>query len=255
MIVTIDMGNTRVKWGIFDSEDLMREQGVFGYDELDSFAAATGHWRLCRCAVISCVAHQASLKWLTDVLTDLGMPYHVVRATENAVGVTNFYEVPVQLGSDRWAALVAARNRMHRAVVVVSAGTALTVDALGAHGEYLGGTIQPGYTMMRNVLAARTSALPQGRGGMQDFPRNTADGLFTGCVSAMVSAVERMSGLLHQHASTVPACVVTGGDGEILIQALNLSGRVQSVYEPNLVLYGLLLIKREEALKHEGGLE
>lgn len=255
MIVTIDMGNTRVKWGIFDTEDMLREQGVFGYDELDSFAAATGHWRLCRCAVISCVAHNASLKWLTDVLTDLGMPYHVIRATAKAVGVTNFYEVPIQLGSDRWAALVAAKDRIQGAVVVVSAGTALTVDALGAHGEYLGGTIQPGYTMMRNVLAARTSALPQSKGEMQDFPRNTPDGLYTGCVSAMVSAVERMSALLQQHALKVPTCVVTGGDGEMLIQALNLSGHVQSVYEQSLVLYGLLLIKREEALKNEGGKE
>ena len=97
-------------------------------------------------------------------------------ATRAACGVTNRYANPSQLGADRWAAIVAARRRATAGgqspmpVVVVNAGTAVTIDALDADGVFRGGVILPGMRLMLQALAEKTSALKVAPGTFADFP-------------------------------------------------------------------------------------
>ena len=75
-------------------------------------------------------------------------------------------------------------------MVVVNAGTAVTIDALDADGRFRGGVILPGLRLMLRALADNTSALKSAPGTYQDFPTNTADALYSGAVQAICGAIE-----------------------------------------------------------------
>ncbi|SPE25658.1 exported hypothetical protein [Burkholderiales bacterium] len=66
----------------------------------------------------------------------------------------NCYRDPLQLGPDRWHALIGARARFaHGTLAVINAGTATTIDGLGEDGAFFGGVIVPGLELMRASLA------------------------------------------------------------------------------------------------------
>ena len=160
--------------------------------------------------------------------------------TAAACGVVNHYEVPSQLGADRWAALIAARKRavayelFPPPAVVVNAGTAVTVDALGADGVFRGGMILPGLRLMLRALAENTAGLKVAPGLHREFPTNTADALYSGAVDAVRGAIESMRARLSSDAVKAKCYLAGGAAGEI---APHLTAPVEVV--DNLVLEGV----------------
>ncbi len=168
-------------------------------------------------------------------------------------GVRNGYADPVQLGCDRWAALIAARHRIKSACLVVNCGTATTIDALSGNGEFLGGLILPGVTLMQRSLTNATAALQMAQGAYAAFPQNTADALLSGAIQASCGAIQRQYSLLADVAAPV---LLSGGAAHMLLPHLlkmemtgyevspdacfKLNLPVQMM--DNLVLQGLLLI-------------
>jgi type III pantothenate kinase len=166
-----------------------------------------------------------------------------IHASAQSCGVSNRYEQPDQLGTDRWAALIGAWSKIQGPCLVVSAGTAMTIDALDDQGRFIGGHILPGRRLMRESLVAGTHALTNGGGMVKDFPRNTADAMASGIANALASSIETAFHRLESVATRKPICLVTGGDAEWLAGLLH----VESEIEPKLVLAGLLKMAEEEA--------
>jgi type III pantothenate kinase len=165
-----------------------------------------------------------------------------VQSKSEQCGVRNGYTQPQRLGSDRWAALIAAWHDMQGACLVVSCGTATTVDALSARGEFLGGLILPGVDMMHDSLAAGTAQLGVAEGALKDFPLDTADAIHSGVVRATLGAIESQFKLLC--AKEVGArCILSGGAA--LKVMLHLS--IPFDHVDNLVLRGLQIIGESEA--------
>ena len=243
MIVAIDAGNTRTKWGVFDAAGIMVSHGAVDNAQLDDLAEAATRWKGCRRMVLSNVAGAAVAARITALSDNLQMPLLSVTATAAACGVTNGYAQAEQLGSDRWAALVAAWNHYHAPCVVATAGTALTVDALSSKGAFLGGLIVPGWRMMQDALTSATAGLSLHDGQLQTFPLNTGDAMASGGWLAMAGAVERMCQALHENEGVMPRCILSGGDAQPLLAALSSPARIAD----NLVLHGLWLIERERA--------
>ena len=158
-----------------------------------------------------------------------------IKSAAAQCGVRNGYANAAQLGSDRWAALIAAWHQVGAACLVVSSGTATTIDALTDAGEFMGGLILPGVELMQRSLASGTAQLAVATGGYADFPRNTADALYSGAIQASCGAIQRQHALLDA-AAPVLLC---GGAAHLLSPHL----KVQIV--DNLVLQGLLLIAKE----------
>ncbi len=242
MILAIDAGNSRVKWGWHDGRGWTSLATV----SLIEFAAANHHvnpfaathenpTRIVVSNVAGEGAHQLIVNWTS--IFDAEPLW--VRGESECCGVKNLYERPAQLGSDRWAALVAARALQPGACLVVNAGTATTADMLSAEGEFRGGLILPGIELMRFVLHEHTGSLPMQAGRFTPMPRNTADAIESGCRHAQAGAVERMHRLLGVQA----ACLVSGGAGRQLIEQLPMPCR----YVENLVLEGLARIALNEA--------
>ena len=245
MILAIDAGNSRTKWGVFDAAGELQAQGVCLNADLASMEMPRA-WKSCERAVISNVAGTAVAEALKTILV---MPVNWVRAAEYACGVNNSYTKPQQLGVDRWAALIAAWHRYHKPCVVVNAGTALTIDALGMdgqHGVFIGGLIAPGLRLMQQSLKQGTAGVAELSGSFKDFPTSTGDAFYTGALIAMTGAIKSMFTRLQQHENQAPRCILSGGDASLLAEMLSADPEVAKhlVIADNLVLQGLLLMEK-----------
>ncbi len=249
MILAIDAGNSRVKWGWL--EDV--QGGTLSWSSISTvslieFAASSDHvnpFSITHEApekiVISNVAGEGAHQLLVNWTSIFDAETLWLRAESERCGVKNRYERPEQLGSDRWAALIAARAVHNGPCLVVNAGTATTVDMLAADGSFLGGAILPGVELMRFVLHEHTGRLPIQQGSYRDSPRNTIDAIETGCRHAQAGAIERMYRAFREIEAS-PLCIVAGGAGASLMEQLSAPRR----YVENLVLDGLARIALDE---------
>lgn len=228
MILCFDGGNSRLKWGLADASGWL-EQGALEWQELVSLPARLAAWGRPERALLASVAGPEAEAALQALLP--GLDLEPVRSTGAAAGVRNSYLQPGSLGVDRWCALIGARSLESRPCLVVSAGTATTIDSLDGEGVFLGGLILPGLDMMQAALARGTARLPLAAGRHQAYPRETGDAIRSGCLEAQAGAVERA----YQRLPGAACCFLAGGAGPALAPLLSLPLRS----EPYLVLEGV----------------
>jgi type III pantothenate kinase len=148
------------------------------------------------------------------------------------------YEDPETLGVDRWLAIAAAYHKYNQPLMVVDAGSAITVDIIGPGGQHVGGYIFPGLTMMHNALWKNTSDVRVIGSGTEELwipGKNTQQAVNKGCLLAAASAIETLA------AQFPVRIVITGGDAKVISRAISLD----SDNHTNLVLDGLVLDSME----------
>ncbi len=215
MILCLDAGNTRLKFGLFDGGHWLL-QDALDYAAFDGLPARLPAKPT---RIIACNVAGAAVRQRIEVLAGtLGLPLAWLSSSAAACGVTNAYDTPGQLGADRWAALIGARALHGGACVVVMAGTATTIDGLDAGGRFRGGLILPGLAMMRNALARDTAGLPQAQGCYRPLPTNTDDAIVSGALHATLGAIDRMRSTLGGDA----LCLLSGGAAAELAPHLDL---------------------------------
>ncbi|HSS70898.1 MAG TPA: type III pantothenate kinase [Casimicrobiaceae bacterium] len=242
MILCLDCGNSRFKWGLAGAHGWV-SQGNIPNQEIGTLALRD--WqnlpRPMRVIGVNVAGEALRVRVEAQLVRWRLSPEWIV-AREEACGVINRYARPSQLGPDRWAALIAVRARVAEELfpsscIVVNAGTALTADALDATGVFRGGIILPGMNMMLQALAANTAALKVPPGRYHDFPINTADALYSGVVHALCGAVEQMREHLGGDEAQ-PRVILSGGAAAEI--ATHLTAPVEVV--DNLVLEGVLAL-------------
>lgn len=242
MLLAIDAGNSFVKLAYHDGTAWLAPECI----ALGAFADAAARLGAARrpdAIVISNVAGASFRMPMMELLARWGCGAHWVTAPPRGCGVVNGYALPAQLGSDRWAGLVAARQLTGRAAVVTSVGTAATVDVLSAEGVFRGGLILPGVDLMQATLRQGTADLAAADGAYEKFPTSTANAMYTGALLAIAGAVERMVEAVGQASAGIEV-ILTGGGAETVAPFIRPAPRVI----PNLVLDGLRRIAREEGL-------
>jgi type III pantothenate kinase len=223
--LAIDIGNTRLKWAMYDDHRPGAALLAHGAEFLEHIERlAEGCWaglpaptRMLGCVVAGDTAKRRVHDQIELMLGWTLEPQWVVPSVEEA-GVVNGYDHPSRLGADRWVAMIGARHQMlqqgpARPLIVVMVGTAVTVDALDADGNFLGGLIIPGHGIMLRALEGGTAGLHVPTGEVRLFPKNTSDALTSGGTYAIAGAVERMYQHLSQHCGAEPACIMAGGAG------------------------------------------
>lgn len=238
MILCIDAGNSLVKWGVArDSEWLA--QGRVAHADIPRLAERWQSIGAPKKVAISNVAGEKVRSALNVLFARWRLAPAWLTATTAQCGIRNGYEQPAQLGSDRWAAMIAAWARVQGACIVVSVGTALTVDALSADGEFLGGAIMPGHQLMLDALGRKIPQLSStSSGAVRVFPINTADAVQTGIHLALAGMIDRMGDSLAGKANGAVAYIVSGGGAEKIRDLLPTNTQ----FVDNLVLEGLLWI-------------
>lgn len=172
-------------------------------------------------------------------------------STAAACGVINAYQMPEKLGADRWFALIAAWHRVRDTVIVVDAGTALTIDVVTvdsvtvdsvtgdtvtARGQHQGGFILPGLQLQLQALQRTREARPASWvGGYADLAPgvNTAEAIEKGVLHSLVGAILSVrQGLCAKGLRPV---LLTGGDADVLRPFMS----APVLLEPDLVLTGM----------------
>lgn len=229
MILCLDAGNTRLKWGMHDGQAWLA-QGALDQAAISGLPAQLPQppQRMIACNVAGAEAAQR----IEALALKLEVPLAWLASSSNACGISNGYANPQQLGADRWAALIGARALHPGPLVVVMAGTATTIDLLDADNHFHGGLILPGLQLMRASLARDTANLPLATGGYSEAPDNTNDAIVSGSLHATLGAIERMRSALDG----VPTVILSGGAATELLALVSQPVR----HIDNLVLEGLL---------------
>jgi type III pantothenate kinase len=253
MLLAIDVGNTNIVLGVFDGETLvhgwrlqtLRERTS---DELGLLVDGLfAHSRTER-GQIRGVILGSVVPPLTGTIRSMVERYFGVRTIVVEPGVNTampiLYDTPSEVGADRIVNGIAAWHRFGssggRPMIVVDFGTATTLDAISAKGEYLGGAICPGVTISADALFQRAARLPRidVRKPSRVVGRTTVgameSGLFYGYVGMVEGLVRRMDAELGGNA----ICVATGGLADVIAPETTLIHHV----DPDLTLHGLRLV-------------
>ena len=253
MLLAIDVGNTNIVLGVFDGQTLVQSWRLQTLrertsDELGLLVAGLFAHSKIECAQIHGVILGSVVPPLTGTLRTMVQRYFGVTAVIVEPGVNTgmpiLYENPAEVGADRIVNAVAAWDKFGggggRPLIVVDFGTATTLDAISAKGEYLGGAICPGVTISADALFQRAARLPRidVRKPAHVVGRTTVgameSGLFWGYVGMVEGLVRRMSDELGGNA----ICVATGGLADVIAPETPLIQHVDA----DLTLHGLRIV-------------
>ena len=218
--LAIDIGNTRLKWALYASPQAgaaVLAHGAAFLETIDELAEKEWQHLAPPSSMLGCVVAGEAVRRRVEEQLELWdlTPRWVVSGPKEG-GVTNGYDHPTRLGTDRWVAMIGARGHVlargpARPALVVMIGTAVTVDALDRDGHFLGGLILPGHGIMLRALESGTAGLRVPTGEVRDFPTNTSDALMSGGASAIAGAIERQVRRLQARTGQAPLLLMTGG--------------------------------------------
>jgi type III pantothenate kinase len=238
----LDLGNTRLKMAPLH-KGARGEVTALAHGDEEFEVALRTHFS----------AHDGDEAWLASVappdttshlralMQDLGIEVQRVQARAAMGRLKVAYAEPARLGVDRFLALLAASERKDGPWLLASAGSALTLDLLGADGVHVGGLIAPMPAQIRSALATRFAQLDVPEGKAQDFACDTADAIASGARAAALGVLEHGYARACEHLGGKPTVLVSGGSVDLLLQA-QVPG-LQA--EPSLVLDGLARYVKE----------
>lgn len=234
MHLLLDFGNTRLKWaiasGALSEVSRLSQKGAVSYEDasISAWARALQSVSIDEILFASVVGDELEAKVFMQLSALTSMPKRF-QVTGRAGDLHNLYATPQTLGVDRWAAAIGAWGLVKQPCLVVSAGTATTIDLidtsrLGAP-CYRGGLIMPGLDLMAQSLHQRTARLPAAKGCYCAAPAvadNTDDAIASGAIDATCGAIERMAQRLDENTPWL----ITGGNAEQLQAVLGANARV-----------------------------
>lgn len=237
MNLYIDIGNTRTKFAVYD-------QGVFKPVEFTPELLESGQIDH---IVVAEVGSHGELEVLTSRFNQLSLPYTELKTTKNAGGVENSYATPTNLGVDRWLTLVAAHSQFpKRSVLIIDAGTALTVDALSPEGKHLGGWIVPGFDLMVESIVSKAPKVFDGQVSISalEFGRDTPDCVNHGCLAAQLGVILLGATLLQKYKQNEPSIILLTGGGikkirDFIESLLDSTNNIEIVENRELVFEGM----------------
>jgi len=243
MLLTIDIGNSTTKFGLFEKDALVKKLSIA--TNRDKTASKS----------FSEISNEIPAKLdgiiVSSVVKELPASYKTVG--ENLYGITPIfvdhkidfgfsikYFPPEDCGADRLVDAFAAVEKYGTPVIVCDFGTATTIDLVNEKLEYLGGIITPGPNTLGSALFEKTSKLPK-----VDFKKpakvigdstvsSIQSGIYYGYIGLVDGIIERMLENLEE----TPKIVSTGGFARLIAEE---SVYVEIVKE-NLMLEGLRLI-------------
>ena len=244
MLLAIDAGNTQTVFGLFEGDQLAEQFRVgteprHTADELAVLIRAFVNLEALDGIVLSSTVPQLvreyegfADRWAGSDLLVLGPGV--------STGVPIRYDDPREVGPDRIANSVAARERHGTPVIVVDFGTSTNFDVVSAAGEFAGGVLAPGIEVSMDALFARAARLPKvpfeapEHVISQTTTAALQSGLVYGFAGQVDGIVERIRGELHAEAQTV----ATGG----LVDLIVPHARTLETIDPFLTLEGVRLV-------------
>ena len=277
MLLVIDVGNTETVIGLYTRDDTdtvpVIEEGVgVGIGtERDPTApqGLTHHWRLSTVPARTPDEHAVLLTQLLDLegldiatsVTGMAISSSVPHVTTELrqmasrwfaevpcvvlgpgtkSGMPILYDNPKEVGADRIANAVGAYDLYGGPSIVVDFGTATTLDAISAKGEYLGGAIIPGIEISLDALFSRAAALRRVElvEPRNVIGKNTVESMQSGAIYGFAAQVDGLCTRMKKELGGAPSVIATGGLAGLIAP---LSATIQ-YHEPWLTLIGLRIV-------------
>lgn len=249
VLLTIDIGNTNVVWGLFEGRTLKGhwrlatdasktpdEYGLAFHGLLH--VAGYGPERV-RGVIVSSVV--PSLNQTFETLSETYFHQTPLFVTSDMdSGLTLRYANPREIGSDRIVNAAAAFHEFQSDLIIIDFGTATTFCAVTKHGEYLGGAIAPGLGISADVLWSKTAKLPKVAlvKPKTVIGRDTASSMQSGLIYGYAGLVDSIVDRMIRELCTEPKIIATGG----LAPTIAPETRRIDAIRPFLTLEGLALL-------------
>lgn len=239
----IDIGNSRLKWAMAENAQLIRGGAQLHHGD----PAAMFEQQASQLAGIpdevwfANVAGDAAAERIKSAVSQRWkFNAYQAQVVNGRGGLQLAYANPQRLGIDRWLTMQALWMQYRQALIVVSAGTALTFDAVDANGKHLGGVIAPGLIAMQTAVlgATRFEAAGPSRRYTAGLGADTESCVRQGALHACAGLVDRLA---SRHAPADTLAVISGGDAEVLAPHLE---RIWH-HRADLVLEGLLALSAQ----------
>ena len=249
MLLAIDIGNTNIKIGVFDGDELKATWNVATgihrtTDEYGGVLLNLMELKKVSPSEITGVALCSVVPPLLPAFVELCTKYLHSEALVVEAGVKTGMRIrldnPREVGSDRVVDAVAAQHLYGKPLIIVDLGTATTFSVVSQEGDYLGGAIAPGIVIATEALYTRTAALPRIRLNRpeQAIGRNTVTAMQSGVIFGHVGLIEGMIQRIEQELGSKAKVIATGGQAYFLAQEIPAIEMV----DPDLTLIGLRLI-------------
>lgn len=270
MLLAIDIGNTNIALGIFQSDKGMPKTSRTRISSLTfQPSAPLVSWRLATSPAATAdeygtkildLLHYASLERsgikavaianvvppLTPVFEELAQKYFKLKALiigEHTKSLlNNLYENPKEVGADRMVNAIAAHAKFGAPCIVVDFGTATTFDCVTKKGEYAGGIIVPGPLLAAESLSLHTAKLPKVEIAKPQrlIGKNTIESIQSGLYFGYLSLVDGILERLKVELGANSKIVATGGLAA-LIAGDSKFIKKESVF-PDLTLEGIYIL-------------
>ncbi len=242
MLLAFDIGNTRIKSGVFHEKILSGFRSFKDIIEIEDFLH---HSVFTSAAISSVVPHK--LNKLIKLLNKFEIKTFIIDKSVHFNLKIN-YDSLETLGMDRICsaegALLLYKNSANNEqssntyLISIDCGTATTIDIVKYPGEFIGGMISPGISMMFDSLNNKTAQLPAvlPTDYKDLIARNTKSSIASGVINSTIGLIERVIQLLKSEMSaTEIKLYITGGNAEFILSYL----KYEFYYEKGLVLYGI----------------
>ncbi len=254
MLLVLDIGNSNGVAGVYQGKRLLkswrfasnRAKTADEYVILlaDFFKAARLNPRKVKASIISSVVPPL-LPVFEEAMSRLFKSAPMVVGPHLDLGISIKVKNPEEVGADRLVNAVAGYHEFGGPLLIVDSGTAATVDAVSARGEYLGGAILPGITISIEALVARTAKLPRIEVAKPKSPigDTTLEAMRSGIYYGHVGQVKELIRVLGAAMKGKPKVIATGG------LAFWLPAKEVGIQKmlPDLTLEGLRLIYERNA--------
>jgi type III pantothenate kinase len=255
----IDIGNTRTKWCLLDgsSKDydfekcygsLMNNESPFSGVRNNSLELVVQNSESIHQTILCNVAHesiaQAWYQWLMQYLPNTKLTEF--ESISNFSSIKNTYDSPNDLGNDRWAAIIGGTFFAPQGnYLIISSGTATTIDCISDTLTFTGGLILPGINLMLQALGSKTALLPNlsypSAHKTQDLSlgNSTDMAILQGVMYAQLGAIQ----MAIQLKPNLEHIILSGGNANLLHQyvAQQYGKKLNVVLDPFLVFRGLAL--------------
>ena len=236
--LTIDVGNSSTKIGLFSGDDLLKAANRDSAEEvleiISDWQAETSIARIGLCSVVP----QQSDILLSNINQLSGTP--VFRVSSGVNLSLQIDHTPAEtLGPDRLAAACYAAHSKSGAHIIIDAGSAITIDAVNEKNTFLGGVIMPGPEIANLALANYTAQLPEIPLTLPDGALGCSTeealrhGIVHGTADAVIGAIVR----IREALANTPTITITGGWRSLLVDKIP-----EAQIDPHLVLRGIRLL-------------
>lgn len=238
MRLLIDIGNTRIKYLLEQNRNSITANNLVNIDYL-SFPSllASDVFSDVSEVIVANVQGNELINVIEAWALQGEISFIQVYSQSKAFGVFSCYEQPEHLGVDRWLALIAAHQLYPREnVLIIDAGTAITVDLLAKNGEHIGGWIMPGVQTMFDSLLGNTQKIfaEQQDISILTFGENSSECVNLG-IWAMVSGAINNAIAQANETLTLDKVIVTGGNSEQIAKIMSANAEII----PELLFHGL----------------